>query len=159
MRRSGSSASCPPGWRGLRRGPRTSPAWPATPPRRSGSSSDSDHLAVTERALVEKVIPPDFRYPTADGRLALARPFALTSRYDEALSWFAESRRVLTEDGARSLLAIADYDEALMYARRGRPDDPGLAQPLLERTRRQFEEIGMPGWIRRADQLSRELGV
>jgi hypothetical protein len=41
-----------------------------------------------------------------------------------------------------------------MEARRG---DPARARPLLEAARRQFESIGMTGWIRRADDLALKL--
>jgi len=112
-----------------------------------------DHVELVERALREKVIAPDFRNMGVDGRLALARVCALTGRNDEALSWFAQAREVLTEQGARPLLAITDYDEALMYARQNGPGDAEAAGPLLERARAQFETIGMNGWIRLADQL------
>jgi hypothetical protein len=93
-----------------------------------------------------------------DGRLALARLCALQERHDEARRWFAESRGVLSEQGARPLLAIVDYDEALMYVRRGEAGDPDRARPLLDAACNQFEEIGMTGWIRRADELRRQLG-
>jgi len=142
------------------------PVWSAAFPSTACCAAETlwllrrlDNLPLMERAVAEKVIPPDFRYPGADGRLALARLCALTERYDEALSWFAEARRALSEHGGRPLLAIADYDEALMYARRALPQDSSRARALLEGARRQFEEIGMPGWIRRADELSRELGL
>jgi class 3 adenylate cyclase/tetratricopeptide (TPR) repeat protein len=115
-----------------------------------------DGLPLTERAVREKVIGPDFRYPGGDGRLALARLCALTGRHDEALSWFGEARRVLTEQGALPLLAIADYDEALMYMRRDGAGDLERARLLLGAARRQFEGMGMTGWIRRAEGLLRD---
>ncbi|MGH9010964.1 MAG: ATP-binding protein [Acidimicrobiia bacterium] len=138
------------------------PAWTIAFPLMASHAAETvwlfdrlDHLDVIGQALREKVIAPDFRYgPTVDGRLALARVCALRGLRDEALHWFAEARRVLTEQGARPVLAIADYDEALMEARRG---DAARARPLLEAARRQFESIGMTGWIRRADDLAREL--
>jgi hypothetical protein len=46
-----------------------------------------------------------------------------------------------------------DYDEALMYARRGAPGDPERAQPLLDAALAQFRTLGMPGWIRRGEAL------
>jgi len=112
-----------------------------------------DGLPLIERALREKVVAPDFRYTGVDGRLALARLCALTGRHDEARSWFEAARRVLDEQGARPLLAIADHDEALMYLRRGQPGDLERARPLLDAARRQFEDMGMTGWIRRAEEL------
>jgi tetratricopeptide (TPR) repeat protein len=113
----------------------------------------TDHIDVLERNLREKVVEPDFRFPMKDGRLALARLCALQGRDDEAIEWFAKARTVLDEQGARPLRAIVDYDEALMYARRGAPGDPERAWPLLDAALRQFRTLGMPGWIRRAEAL------
>jgi class 3 adenylate cyclase/tetratricopeptide (TPR) repeat protein len=115
-----------------------------------------DHVELVEQAL-RRLLQADFRYPGKDVRLALARVGALTGRHDEATSWFAEARRVLEEAGERPLRAIVDFDEALMLARRGEPGDAEAAQPLLESARRQFEAIGMTGWLRRADDLARRL--
>ena len=113
-----------------------------------------DHLEVIERALRDKVIAPDFRSTGADGRLAMARLCGLSGRYDEATSWFTDARRVLTDQGARPLLAIADYDEALMLIRRGGPH-ADRAEQLLDAARRQFEQLGMSGWVLRASPASR----
>jgi hypothetical protein len=87
--------------------------------------------------------------------------------------WFAKARTVLDEQGARPLRAITDFDEALMYAHRGASGDPstGLSRArsrgsgrgrrealrLLDVAVPQFEAIGMPGWIRRAEELRRQL--
>ena len=116
-----------------------------------------DHVELVKTTLREKVIAPDFRGPMVDGRLALARLCALQGCRDEALVWFAEARRVLGEQGARPLLAIAAYDEALMYVRQGDPGTRDQARSLLEIARDQFRAIGMTGWLRRADALGREL--
>jgi tetratricopeptide (TPR) repeat protein len=105
------------------------------------------HIAVLEDALREKVVKPDFRYPLHDGRLSLARICALTKRYDEATSFFEASRLVLTQQNSEPMLAICDFDEALMYARR---DDRERAQPLLAAAVARFERLGMTGWVRRA---------
>jgi tetratricopeptide (TPR) repeat protein len=110
----------------------------------------TDHLEVIERNLRKKVIAPDYRYPMFDARHALARLCALTSRYDEAVHLFAQARDVLDEQGARPLRAIVDFDEALMYQRLG---DRERAAPLWDAALRQFREIGMTGWIRRAEEL------
>jgi hypothetical protein len=93
----------------------------------------TDHLATIERAVRDKVVEPDFRYPNVDGRLALARLCALSGRHDEAADWFARARTVLEEQGARPLRAIADFDEAVMYQRRGAPGDRERALALLDR--------------------------
>ncbi len=118
----------------------------------------SDHIEVVEGALREKVVAPDFRSPMSDGRLALARLCALSGRHDEASAWFGEARRVLEEQDARPLLAITDHDEGFMYAQRNEPGDTERARFLLEAANRRFEAIGMTGWSRRADELSRQLG-
>jgi tetratricopeptide (TPR) repeat protein len=112
-----------------------------------------DHIDLIARNLLEKVITVDFRFPMRDGRLALARVYALQGRYDEATDWFAKARTVLDEQGARPLRAIVDYDEALMYARRGAPGDPERARQLVDVALAQFRTLGMPGWIRRAEAL------
>ena len=93
-----------------------------------------------------------------DGRLSLARLSALQRRHDEACEWFARARTVLDEQGARPLRAIADFDEAVMYHRRGAPGDREHTLVLLERARKQFEDIGMSGWLRRAAKLAKALG-
>ena len=138
------------------------PAWTPNFPAKACYAAETlwllqrvNSLPLFERALREKVVTPDFRYPAVDGRLALARLCGLTGRGDEARSWFDAARRVLREQGARPLLAIADHDEALMYLRRGQPEDLERARPLLGAARRQFEDMGMTGWIRRAEELLR----
>jgi tetratricopeptide (TPR) repeat protein len=107
-----------------------------------------DHLPVIEAALRDKVLPPDFRFPMKDARLALARLCALDGRHDEASRWFARARTVLDAQGAKPLRAIVDFDEALMQRRAGRPD---AARPLLEAAVDQFTRLGMTGWLRRAN--------
>jgi tetratricopeptide (TPR) repeat protein len=118
----------------------------------------TDHLDVVERNLRQKVVAPDFRDVLADGRLSLARLCAVSGRFDEASEWFARARAVLEEQGARPLRALADYDEALMYARRGGDGERERALPLLDAALAQFREIGMTGWVRRGDELRQQLG-
>jgi hypothetical protein len=141
------------------------PAWTTTFPSIACNSAETlwllerlDHVEVIERALREKVVAPDFRFFMVDARLGVARLCALTRRHDEAVGWFAEARRVLTEQGALSVLAVCDFDEALMYVRRGAPGDAERAGSLLAAAGRQFEELGMTGWIGRAGELSARLG-
>jgi hypothetical protein len=140
------------------------PAWTIGFPMMASHSAEAlwvmgrvEHVEIIEAALREKVIAPDFRNMMVDGRLALARVCALTGRHDEATSWFEKAREVLTEQGARPLLAIVDHDEALMFARRNEPGDAATAQALLDRARAQFDAIGMSGWMRRADELGSHL--
>src|SRR5262245_11447679 len=84
-----------------------------------------------------------------DARLSLARLCAPDARYDQAADWFAQA--VLDNQGARRLRAIVDYDEALMYARRGEPRDGERVRPLLAAALAQFRNLRMPGWIRRGE--------
>ncbi len=140
------------------------PAWTIGWPMISSHAAEAlwvlerhDHLELIEATVREKVVAPDFRNPMVDGRLTLARLCALTGRQDEAISWFTKAREVLTEQGAGPLLAIVDYDEALMYFRANGPGDAEAAQTLVEPARAQFEAIGMSGWIRRADELAAQL--
>src|SRR5262249_14136326 len=119
----------------------------------------TDFIDVIERSLREKVLVSDFRYPMVDARLALAWVCALTGRHAEASEWFARARVVLEEQGARPLRAITDFDEAVMYQRRGAPGDRERARALLDTARRRFEELGMTGWLRRAAEVAHELGA
>jgi len=64
---------------------------------------------------------------------------------------------VLDEQGARPLRAIVDFDEAWMEIRRGPQGDRERARSLLALASEQFRSIGMPGWIRRAAELRRQL--
>jgi class 3 adenylate cyclase/tetratricopeptide (TPR) repeat protein len=117
-----------------------------------------DHLPEIERAVRDKVLVPDFRFFGTDGRLALARLCALSGRYDEAVSWFAQARAMSSEQGARPRLAVCDHDEARMYARRADPGDADRARALLDAACAQYEAIGMTGRLRRADELRARLG-
>jgi tetratricopeptide (TPR) repeat protein len=113
----------------------------------------TDHIEVIARNVHDKVLVPDFRWTMYDGRLSMARLCALQGHYDEARDWFAKARTVLDEQGARPLRAIVDFDEALMYCRRGARGDMESAPPLLEAALQQFHALGMTGWIRRAVEL------
>src|SRR5262249_30986619 len=113
----------------------------------------TDFAGVLEQNLLAKTLAGDFREPGVDARLAMAQLCALTERPGEAHQWFERARAVLDEQGARPLRAIVDYDEALMYARRGEPGDAERARPLLDAALAQFRTLGMPGWIRRAEAL------
>jgi hypothetical protein len=113
------------------------------------------HLEKIERCLLEKTLTPDFRFPDTDARLSLARLRALSGRTEEASGWFAKARVVLDEQGARPLRAVTDFDEAWMYLRRAARGDRERALPLLDAAVAQFESIGMPGWVRRAEEIAR----
>ena len=59
---------------------------------------------------------------------------------------------MLDEAGARPLRAIVDLDEASMQDRLVDGDDR-LRAGLLDSAIRQFTELGMTGWLRRANAL------
>jgi len=111
-----------------------------------------------ERNLREKSLTCDFRHMNTDTRLALALTCALRGRFDDAIEWFAQARVVLDTQGARPLRAITYFEEARMRARRGAAGDRERALVLLDTARGPFESIGMPGWLRRAEELRRQLG-
>ncbi|HUA34310.1 MAG TPA: AAA family ATPase [Candidatus Binataceae bacterium] len=114
----------------------------------------TDYIEIIERNLREKVLKPDFHFPMSDSRLCLARLCALQGRYDEASQWFDKSRDFLDTHGSRTLRSIADYDEALMYLRRGEAGDPMRALSFLHKAHDQFEQLGMSGWIRATERLA-----
>ncbi len=116
-----------------------------------------EHIEPIERNLREKTLAADFRYPMQDARLSLARLCALQGRFQEGVEWFAKARAVLDEQGARPLRALADFDEAWMYLRRGGAGDRERARPLLAVASDQFRAIGMTGWLRRTEKLSGDL--
>jgi ATP/maltotriose-dependent transcriptional regulator MalT len=111
----------------------------------------TDHIDVIEDSLRHKVLIRDFCYPLRDTRLSIAHMCALQGRYEKAAQWFAKAREVLDEAGWRPLRAIVDYDESLTYLRRGTAGDESQAQRLLDAALQQFRTLGMPGWIRRAE--------
>jgi hypothetical protein len=92
----------------------------------------SDYAVVVDQNIRHKVIAPDYRYPLSDGLLSLAR---LRVLHDEATEWFAKARLALDEHGARTLRAISDYDECVLYMRRSRADDDERAQPVPDAAR------------------------
>jgi tetratricopeptide (TPR) repeat protein len=106
-----------------------------------------------EPNLLEKTIKPDFRYVSTDARLAMAWLCALQGRPDEAREWFAKARVVLGEQGARPLRAITDFEEARMHARLGSRGDRARGLALLDAADPEFAAIGMPGWLRRSQEL------
>jgi hypothetical protein len=118
------------------------------------ASELADVIAANTHA---KVIEPDFRFINHDGRLTLARLLAIQSRHDEASRWFAEARRRAKEGGELPWHAIADFDEAIMLARRDHVGDGDRARPLIQSALLQFREIGMTGWLQRAELLAQQL--
>jgi tetratricopeptide (TPR) repeat protein len=117
------------------------------------------HIATLERNIREKVVAPDFRHPMIDGRLSLARLCVLQERYDEAIEWFARARSVLEEQGARPLLAIAEFDQGITFSRRGGLRDREEAGQHLHAAIEEFHALGMTGWLRRAEGAMRGRGT
>jgi hypothetical protein len=113
----------------------------------------TDFADVLERNLLAKTLAGDFRDLGVDARLAMAQLCALTGRAHEAQQWFERARAVLDEQGARPLRALVDLDEAWMEVRRGPHGDRDRARTLLDAACEQFQAIGMPGWIERAEAL------
>ncbi len=105
-----------------------------------------DHLAVVERALREKALPADFRFPMTDSRLALGRLCALDGRASDAAWWFDAARDVLDAQGALPLRAVVDHDHAVMHLRAG---DRAAAARRADAAASEFERLGMTGWTRR----------
>lgn len=110
-------------------------------------------VETVERSLREKQLPTDLRDYLRDARHALAQVCALQGRHDEAQEWFARARATLERQQARTLRAIVDYDEALMFTRRGAAGDAQRAAELAARATQQFRALGMCGWVRRATGL------
>jgi class 3 adenylate cyclase/tetratricopeptide (TPR) repeat protein len=140
------------------------PVWEGNYPRFACDAAATLWLArstrcieVVERGVRNKVVAADYRYPMQDGRTALARLCALQGRFDEASRWFADARRVTEEQGARPCRAMVDYDEALMFTRRGGAGDAAHALPLLDAALREFRAISMTGWAARAESLRARL--
>ncbi len=118
----------------------------------------ADFAGVLERNLRAKTLPGDLRDLGVDARVAMAQLCALTGRPDEAHEWFERARAVLDEQGARPLRALVDLDEAWMEVRRGPHGDRDRARALLDVACEQFQAIGMPGWIERAEALRASVG-
>jgi len=116
-----------------------------------------NHAEVLERNLGEKTLGPDFCHIHVDPCISLARLCALTGRFDEVREWFEKARHVLDEQRARPLRAITDFDEAWMAVRRGGAGDRARALALLDAARGPLESIAMSGWLRRAEELKRQL--
>jgi hypothetical protein len=113
----------------------------------------ADFADVLERNLLAKTLAGDFRDLGVDARRAMAHLCALTGRPCEAHEWFERARAVLDEQDARPLRALVDLDEAWMEIRRGPHGDRDRARALLDVACEQFQAIGMPGWIERAEAL------
>jgi hypothetical protein len=74
-------------------------------------------------------------------------------RASEAREWFAEARRVLTEQASEAMLIYVDYDEATMNVRLGGAENVARARPLLERARARSTHPAVAPWGARIDEL------
>jgi hypothetical protein len=106
-------------------------------------------VPVLNRITRDTALPADFRFPMMDIQLTPARLAALDGRPAEAIRLFAQARTALDERGARPLRAIVDHDAALVARHDGRSDQ---ASRLTASSVAVFEELGMTGWIRRAER-------
>ncbi|MEU7810815.1 BREX system ATP-binding domain-containing protein [Pseudonocardia sp. NPDC049154] len=106
-------------------------------------------VPVLDRVARETALPADFRFPMMDIHLTLARLAALDGRAAEATRLLDRARSGLEERGARPLQAIVDLDAALVARYAGRTDE---AHRLTASAVAVFEELGMTGWVRRADR-------
>jgi hypothetical protein len=116
---------------------------------------DDRHLPVLAAATERVLLASDFRCPMSEPRLTWARVLALGGDVDGARRSFADARIVAAEDGTRPLAAIIDHDEALLLLRHG--TEPGVgaeAGRLLASCAAVAADVGMVGWIRRAERLA-----
>ncbi|WP_156066873.1 AfsR/SARP family transcriptional regulator [Pseudonocardia halophobica] len=106
-------------------------------------------VPVLDRIARDTALPADFRFPMMDIHLTLARLAALDGRPAEATRLLDRARTALDERGARPLRAIVDHDAALVASYDGRPDE---AAGLRASAVAVFEQLGMTGWVRRAER-------
>jgi len=113
--------------------------------------NEPQHAGQLRRSALDLIASDVVDYTPVSSELTVARTAALLGEVDEARAWFERARGVLAERGTRPLLAVVDYDEALVL----RHKDPAGAARLLEEARREFADLEMTGWLERADkQLS-----
>jgi class 3 adenylate cyclase len=113
----------------------------------------TDRLDVLEHNLRTKLVEPDVRYPETDSRWSLALLCALKGHTDEAAHWFADARRVLTEQQTWPLIVDADHDEALMHLRLGAQGDQARVDELLASMRARCTHPAMAPWLDRISEL------
>jgi DNA-binding SARP family transcriptional activator/tetratricopeptide (TPR) repeat protein len=116
-------------------------------------SGNTRFAGEVKAALSERWLPLDFRYYWTDVRLALARLYAVEGNIGEAVAWFKQARTVFESEGAISLSAIVDHDEAWAHIRHPGVASDAEVRQLLDRAIEQFTSIGMPGWLVRANAL------
>lgn len=145
-------------------GLRRAPAWAMNHLRTLGDAAETLWLVagpgphrhpdvpVLDRIARDTALPADFRFPMMDIHLTLARLAALDGRPAEATRLLDQARTALDERGARPLRAIVDLDAALVASYDGRPAE---ADDLTASAVAVFEELGMTGWIRRAERPDR----
>jgi len=107
------------------------------------------------RAAAHKVIAADFSYPEFDPRHALGRVETWIGNRDEAIRWFAEARRVRTEQGAHPHVALVNLHEAEAELRLG--GSPTRITELLNKARPELERIDATARVNDCDRIQAAL--
>jgi hypothetical protein len=135
----------------------TMPGWAITSSKTVGNAAaaawylpTTQYVDALETATIEKVLPGDFRSPMTDPRVTMAHLRGAAGDVEGARQWFAAARPELAVSRARTLRAMAVFDEALLLIRAGRAAE---AQPYIETAGDRFERLGMRGWSRRLEAL------
>jgi len=91
--------------------------------------------------------------PNHSPELSVARMAGLLGDLTEAETYFAQARRITAALGQRPLVAIANYDEALVRVRLKVPDRVRTTS-LLDAALAEFGSLGMAEWAQRAQVLA-----
>ncbi len=113
----------------------------------------TDHLEALVRTVREKWLEPDVCYPGTDSRWNYALLCALDGRTDDARRWFAEARRVLTEQESEPVIVAVDHDAALMELRLGADGDREQFATCIAAARSRCTHPAMGAWLPRLDAL------
>lgn len=119
----------------------------------------TDHVEALERNVCVKWLEPDICYPGTDSRWSFAQLCALDGRVDEARQWFAESRRVLLEQGSEPVIVGVDRDAALMELRLGADGDPTRFAECIAAARARCTHPAMSAWLPRLTDLENRYDV
>lgn len=87
--------------------------------------------------------------------LERARVASANSWWPQALADFTRCTRACRREGLRPVLAIALFEKARMYTSRGRPGDEGKCKAALMEARQLFDELRMPHYLDRIQELRR----
>ena len=141
---------------------RAAPPWAINLPRLLCLAAETlwltertEYVELIEDAIREKLIAPDFRHP--ERRLAARDGAAVRApgpRRTRPTGGSPGPARCSTRWAHVRCARSSTTTRRVMHARRG---NAHAAYPLIDAAVRQFREIGMPGWIRRATKLSASL--